>query len=506
MNFKMFSTSGVILIIAIFSSILGLLRETLLAAYFGISSSLEAFLIASVIPLTILPAVGKSITTAFLPIFLKLKKDSKDKAPLFYKNVQICITIVSLICILLLLIVTPIYVGFIGIDENIRGKTIILTCILLPTILFLNLFALDRGLFQANNKYILSSWVGVIQNVTFITFIFIAGYFLNIIYLGIGLLVSSFLQYIFMKRDSLTKQSFKKHKKLKINYDLSFKLFVSLFIGSLVTSLAPQVPLILTRFFINKFDNGGLPSLIYSFTIYTLPVLLLNMSVLTILYTKFNEDYIGKKKENLVKNLLDGLNLLVILIIPLSIFFYLYSKEIIALIFERGAFDVNATNLTAQSLKILMICLLPTVLRELLFKFCFAVGKTKAAFNSSIIMIISSVILCFVLVPIYKQNGISYAILASNFIVVFNILYKIKEYISTKFTKYFILNLIVILLISLIIGLFSKKIYSFFNNAFSSPIISLLITGVSCGVIYLIIILLYKFKELKNFSKGKAAA
>ncbi|MEM5662852.1 hypothetical protein AAHB62_31155 [Bacillus cereus] len=75
---KLISTSLIMLCISIFSAILGLYRETLLAKYFGISSEMEAFVIASFLPLVVLPAIGKALTTSFIPVYLNLKKNQNQ--------------------------------------------------------------------------------------------------------------------------------------------------------------------------------------------------------------------------------------------------------------------------------------------------------------------------------------------------------------------------------------------------------------------------------------------
>lgn len=85
---KLISTSLIMLLISLFSAILGLLRETLLAKYFGISIDLEAFIIASFLPLTVLPAIGKAITTSLIPVYLNVKSESETKAIKFYYGIR----------------------------------------------------------------------------------------------------------------------------------------------------------------------------------------------------------------------------------------------------------------------------------------------------------------------------------------------------------------------------------------------------------------------------------
>ena len=89
-----------ILVMAVlFSKILGLLRNMLLARYYGTSAMADAFSAASSLPLTIYDiTLGTAIASAFVPVFNeKLTRDGRKEAERFGSNFLNIAVLISLV-------------------------------------------------------------------------------------------------------------------------------------------------------------------------------------------------------------------------------------------------------------------------------------------------------------------------------------------------------------------------------------------------------------------------
>jgi putative peptidoglycan lipid II flippase len=74
---KAVKAASVIMIITLLSKVSGFLREITFAAKFGTSVSMDAYNIATVIPMTLFVAVTAAIATTVVPIFTEyFQKDS----------------------------------------------------------------------------------------------------------------------------------------------------------------------------------------------------------------------------------------------------------------------------------------------------------------------------------------------------------------------------------------------------------------------------------------------
>ncbi len=80
------------------AKMLGFGRELTLAAYYGASSTSDAFLVAMNIPAVIFTAVGTSLGTAFIPLFCEVRSKDGDSASVKYTNN--IFNVVILICLI----------------------------------------------------------------------------------------------------------------------------------------------------------------------------------------------------------------------------------------------------------------------------------------------------------------------------------------------------------------------------------------------------------------------
>lgn len=501
---KLISTSLIMLFISIFSAILGLYRETLLAKYFGITSEMEIFIIASFLPLVVLPAIGKALTTSFIPVYLNLKKESESSAINFYNQSKKCILFLGSVLMIIIAIISIIYVYEIVEfkDLGMNNLFLYMILILLPTILLFNIYGIERGRHQAENSYLLPSISNLFINLFFIIFILLGANFNDISYLCYGLLLASFSQmYLLLKtkRNSMYMHQISGKQWWKSN---EMKSFLAIFMPALLSNIAPIIPMLLARFLTHNFREGALVSLNYAFTIASLPILLLGMSSFTILYTLFSKSFVSKEFKKLKFQLISSINFLTIILIPLTIYVINYSEEIIKVLFERGAFDQQATMLTASALNIFILGLYPTAIRELLFRFCFATSNKKAGFMSGWLLLITNIIYTVLFCLEFNQYGVPWAILLANTITIFYMIYKNKEYINSDLLWNLAKKIIFILIFSILSIILINNIIENSWLLKSESIFILICSALMYIIVHIICFFLFLYKEIKTLLRN----
>lgn len=490
------STSLIMLLISVFSAILGLLRETLLAKYFGISREMEAFVIASFLPLVVLPAIGKALTTSFIPVYLNLKEKSEPKALKFYEQVKKCILFLGIVSMIVLGIGSILYVYGIGGFQNSGMNDLLLymILILLPTILMFNIHGIERGRHQAENSYLLPSISNLFINVFFIVSIILGAYYNDIRYLCYGLLVASFSQmYLLLKAKRTILHTTVGGRWWKSQ---DIRDFWGFFFPAILSSIAPTVPMLLARFLTGNFREGALVSLNYAFTIASLPILLLAMSSFSILYTLFSKSFVAKEFKKIGIQLNNSISFLTIVLIPSTVFVIYFSEEIIRVLFERGAFDKRATLLTASSLSIFILGLYPTAIRELLLRFCFATSNKRTPFISSVILLITSMVFTVLFCLKFNQFGVPWAIFVANIITVVYMFTQTKEYMNYSLIWPLIKKIIFILMISIVNILLVKGLIENSWLLNSKPIAILICSALLYFIFYIVSLCIFKNREM----------
>ena len=72
--------------IIVFSKLLGMFRDVVLANYFGTSNVSDAYLIASSVPTLLFYFIGHALSTSFLPMYNKIKQEKGESAANRYTN------------------------------------------------------------------------------------------------------------------------------------------------------------------------------------------------------------------------------------------------------------------------------------------------------------------------------------------------------------------------------------------------------------------------------------
>ncbi len=114
--------------------------------------------------------------------------------------------------------------------------------------------------------------------------------------------------------------------------------------GNLVTILASYVPL----FLLSGFPGGVLTALNYGQRLAAIPMLMIVVQVSAVFGIKLNEMHARGDAESVDRTFSRVARLLMFVLLPLSAYVFVYAREIVAILFQRGAFDENAVNSTAR--------------------------------------------------------------------------------------------------------------------------------------------------------------
>ena len=116
---KIFKATFLVMVITIVSRFLGLIRDSLVAYYFGASAITDAYKAAVMVPETLFTIIGLGVSTVFIPMLSKIRyRDSKKKMFEFANNVIGILVILSLSIFILGNIFTE---NIVNINVNVIG-------------------------------------------------------------------------------------------------------------------------------------------------------------------------------------------------------------------------------------------------------------------------------------------------------------------------------------------------------------------------------------------------
>ena len=392
------------------SRILGLVREQVMAAYFGASGLTDAFLVAYRIPnlLRDLFAEG-AFSAAFVPTFVEANQSSPLKARKLFWALFILLGSLTLFFSVLICIFSPEIISLFApsfkLDLIKFEKTVMLTRIMSPFLCFVSLAALFMGALNSLNVFFIPSIAPVFFNISMIiSMLVLPGFFatrdIPLIYsLGAGVFIGGILQAL-IQVPWLIKKGFAPVKPDKLFTKESKKVFKLLGPG-LIGFAATQINLIINTVLASGTLVGAVSWLSYAFRIFQLPVGILSVSIGNSNLVHFSEAWKSNRRDE-ARNLLSGSFFLsLVLIIPPMIGLIVFNEDIIKLIFERGEFKTYATTQTAQALKWYALGLPFYGIYKIFVPTFYAMDRQKVPVYSSIFSICVNILFCVALTPVY---------------------------------------------------------------------------------------------------------
>ena len=480
------------------SKLIGLARQILIAAAFGVGITYDAFNYAYIIPgffAVIIGGINGPLHNAIVAVLTPL---NNKKAGSILFSVSLKLMLILSIVGLIIYANANYLIGIIGPDLNIETKLLAIRHlrILCPCIPLSAFVGLSFGALNAKNRFLIPSLSPAIISITTIIFILLDWLFTLNNNLSIGLnkrdllalatLTGTFfqcsIQFIETRRINLLKPNLElfKFKKLEVRI---FKLIIP----TTLSSGVGQINVLVDMFFVSGFQ-GAASALAYGNFLIQAPLGILSNSLILPLLPKLSQLVSKNGHKEFINSLVLGIESCFLTTFFLSGMFILFNEQIIEIIFQRGAFNYEAAILVKKVIIAYAIGIPFYLFRDLIVRAYYILEKTKLPFQLSFAGIILNVFFDWILIggPInnsLKLFSFNYGVIGIvissgivNFIISMILLIRLKvtkktlplNHIANKTSLIFISCSISVFVCNLIFNEIFK-----FNNNFSNTLIYL---------------------------------
>jgi putative peptidoglycan lipid II flippase len=392
-----------------FSRILGLVREQVMAAYFGASGVTDAFLVAYRIPnlLRDLFAEG-AFSSAFVPTFVEANQRSRNESRelmwslfwlLFFITGAISLGI-AVFAPELIALFAPAFKA----DPEKFEITVNLTRIMAPFLTFVSLAALFMGALNSLKVFFVPALAPASYNVmSILCMVGLAGVLQRSGYhpiysLGIGAMLGGFMQTA-VQLPLIWRRGFRPVWPKRFWTERSRKI-VRLIGPGLVGFAATQVNLLITTILATPIV-GATSWLNYSFRLFQLPVGILSVSIGNSNLVHFSEAWKKGDRSGAKAQLQQSYYLSFLTVMPALVVLFCLSDEIVNLIFERGRFGRESTLLTGEALRMYALGLPFYGLYKILVPTFYALDRQKIPVVASLVSIAFNIAFCLLLTPVF---------------------------------------------------------------------------------------------------------
>ena len=486
-----------LMFVIIVAKLVGMFRDVILANYFGTTNISDAYLVATSVPTLLFYFIGHSLSTAYIPMYNKVKDQKGQEAAQRYSNNLLCISLLLSTLIVILLLVFPQFVVktfAMGFDHKTVNIAVRIIRISVPSIYLMTIINIFSAYLQVNKSFLVPAAISLPRNFAVIVSIIIA-YTWGIDWLGIGLLSSYLLELCFLL-PFVCKKGYKFHLVLDIK-DEQIKNTLYLIAPILLGMCVGQVNKIVDRSMASSVVAGGVSVLSYAAIINNAIQEILVTGIITILFASCAELVTNGRHEEVKIKLRDTIESMSFLILPATFGVFVLAEPIVELFLLRGEFDHISLSMTVGALRCYTVGILFLAIRDTLVKVFYAYKETKITTATSVIAIFINIILNIVLGSWIGLNGLALATSLSamvNCILLFVLLRKRIGDFGTA-------TIIVVLIKSLIGGAIMAGVvfasHLLLEEYFNSLVALLISVGIGC-IVYFIVEIAFVNKPIMN--------
>jgi putative peptidoglycan lipid II flippase len=495
----------VLMIMNMMARLLGFVRETAVAAIYGATAFTDAYQVAYTLPYFLQMVLGMALVSSIVPVVVRnINNNQTDEAWKVASITINCTFIIMLVFTGLGMIGSKLLVAVTapGFAAETAAYAVRMTIIMFPSVVFMSVGMLITGILNARQKFAVAAAAPAFSSLIIIIGVVLFGR--RFAYALPAASLISFIGFLLIQIPALKKTGFQYTPSLDWRNPQVKAIFGNLlpiFIGTATY----QIYLAINRFFASGLAEGSISALNYAGKLMNLPLGVFVSAVSSAIFPLLAAQALEKDHTQMVKSINRGLKLVLLVTLPAAAGLMALRVPIIQLLFERGAFNHQATLQTAQALLWFGPGMGAMAATQVLTRAYYALGNTKTPLIMGLSSIVINILASSLLMPHMNQGGLA---LANSLASMFNAIgmyvflsYHLKDRQSSDLLK----TIVKTLLASLATGAAAYLVYNLsatFLNGIQQSLALLFNMCISIGVgvmLYFLVLWLLKENTLWEF-------
>ncbi len=404
------------------SRLLGVVRTAAIADAFGAAPELDAYNIAFRIPDLIFQVLaGATLGSAFIPVFSRLfRRDGPDAAWLLASRVLNIVTAATAALCVVAFVFAPLLVPLlapglgedIGRQDELTGKAVELTRIMLLSPLFFAVSGMVTGILNGRQQFLLPALSPMLYNLAIIFGAVALSGPWGVNGLAAGVVIGSAL-HLLIQVPGLFRE--------RMRYTLGFGRGdaavheVARLMGPRVIGLAAaQFNFVVTGFFASKIGASAISQLTYAWLLAGLPLALFGMALSTAVFPRLAGHAADEDLEALRQTVSRVLRVIMFLTIPAALGLAILRDPATIVVLERGEFTRFDSVVTAAALGWYCLGIVPQAGIEIHSRGFYALGDTRTPVALAVAAVVLNLVLSALLWDRYGHEGLAFSVSAAS--------------------------------------------------------------------------------------------
>jgi putative peptidoglycan lipid II flippase len=424
---SLFKSASIVSGLTLVSRITGLMRELLIASTFGASALTDAFNVAFRIPNLFrrLFAEG-AFSQAFVPVLAASRQKHGDEATHLLINQVATLLIWALLLTSLLGVAGApwlVWAMASGLQQSAQGyeTAVVMTRVMFPYIAFMSLVALAAGVLNTWKRFAVPAVTPVLLNLSMIAAAWWGGpwfgsFGISPIYaLAAGVMLGGIaqlaVQLVALSRLDLLPRVGLSWRGVREAYSAEGpRRILQLMAPALLGVSVAQISLLINTQIASQLTPGSVSWLSYADRLMEFPTALLGVALGVVLMPQLAAAKAADDSHQYSEMLDWGLRLVLVLALPCALALLVFSKALVAVLYNYGAFSAHDVQQTTLALTGYGVGLLGLVAIKVLAPGYYASQDIRTPVRIAVAVLIITQLLNLVLVPYFAHAGLALSI------------------------------------------------------------------------------------------------
>lgn len=489
-----------------FSRVLGLVREQVLAFYFGAGMATDAFVTAFRVPNLLRDMFAEgALSSAFVPVFKeKLVKESDREAFRLADVVITAILLVVGIIVLLGIIAAPalIYIFANGFTEDAAkfDLTVSLTRVMMVYLLLVSLSALVMGMLNSFGRFAIPALSPALFNFgTVITVVSLYHFFDTPIYtMAIGVVVGGVGQ-VAIQLPALFRIGYRFRPALSL-LDSGLKRVVRLLTPMIIGLSAGRINILVSTLIASFLIEGAISYLNYSYRLMHFPLGVFAVAIGTVALPRVSELVARGEAATVGRTFSEAIGANLFVIVPSAVFLALMGRPVIDLIYQWGRFTSLDSERTALALLHYSYGLVGFGAVRVTVPFFYAFNDSRLPMKISIVSVAVNLALYYPFVNMLGFAGLAAATSTAGLLNALMLIYFLpRKGVAISFARLGLkaFRILVAALLSFYVALlipFSTLLA--LPDSLPGRLLAVILPALAAGILYLLFALILRIREI----------
>ncbi|MCX6354120.1 MAG: murein biosynthesis integral membrane protein MurJ [Candidatus Aureabacteria bacterium] len=410
---KIAKASALLIVISGFGYLLGLVKEIMVANYFGIGGAMDAFYAALTLPSMLNNMLLAIFSAVFIPIYIRYREQGREEANRIAASAINCLLLLLSLGALLLFILAPFVIRscFRTFTPATMAQAAGILRVLCLTVVLSGLTGAMTGIINAQQSFFWPALSQMYITIGTILCIVILAPSAGVYSLAYGLCAGLLAQCIFLIPVA-KKAGYRHCYCLSLNHPALAQMF-HLALVFFIAIIAGQVNIAVNVVMASYLSPGSVAALGYANKLIQVPIVVFTGALATAVYPFFSAQVARDSIDEMKRSLARSIRTAACIFMPLTVMLALLGKQIIALLFQRGAFDQHATDLTSAIFICYSFQLLFYTIGIISMKAFLAFQEMATLAKAAVVGVITNVILNLILVRIVTPPAAGIALSTS---------------------------------------------------------------------------------------------